>query len=53
MARGVNAVEQCGICLDQLGDGSNINRCYHCGNDFHKLCWAAWLSTGSQTCGSW
>jgi len=53
MARDVNAVEQCGICYEQLGDGRNVGRCYHCGNDFHKLCWATWWSTGSQTCGIW
>lgn len=53
MARNVDATEDCGICREQLGAGSDVGRCCTCGNDFHKICWATWLTTGSQTCGSW
>lgn len=53
MVRDVDATEDCGICREPLGDGSNVCRCYNCANDFHKLCWATWLTTASKTCGSW
>jgi hypothetical protein len=51
LARDVDTLAECGICMEALGTGDNVARCYKCTNDFHKTCLAEWWNSRSMTCG--